>query len=230
MELRNLREARFVRRLNRFVAEVQLQEGRLVSAHIANTGRMKELLVAGAPCLIQYAAGVSRKTDWELLFIAYEGKWVCLKAAAANDIVASWLDKGLIDVFGSIKSYRREVRRGSNRFDFALDTDAGLRLVEVKSVNLVAHGRALFPDAPTLRGLHHVLSLTDLAAEGGLAGMVFVTMGQDVDSLAFNKDSDPAFAKAMAKAADAGVVIGAYCAQFEPPQILYAGKRQICWE
>jgi sugar fermentation stimulation protein A len=230
MELNDLRGAQFVRRLNRFVAQVRLEDGKLVQAHLANTGRMSELLVNGAACLIRPAGGTSRKTAWDLLFIDHQGRWVCLAAVMANDLVAGWLERGLIDAFGRVTGWRREVKRGSSRFDFALDTEAGLRLVEVKSVNLVVAGRANFPDAPTVRGLHHVQQLTEIAASGGLAGVVFVTMGQDVEGLSFNKDSDPAFAQAMLQARQAGVVIAAYAAHFDPPQIVFEGKRQILWE
>lgn len=229
MELSDLIEGRFLRRVNRFIAEAQLADGTIVKAHLANTGRMRELLVCNNPCLLRHAANPARKTDWDLLFVAQNERWVCLAAAMANDIFAEWLTAGKIQEFGSLSGFAREVKCDHSRFDFALETAAGKRLVEVKSVNLVENGHALFPDAPTTRGVHHVETLTRIACTGELAGIVFVTMGQYVESVSFNSKHDPDFARAMHEARDAGVVICAYSACFAMPNVIFEGRRQISW-
>ena len=100
-------------------------------------------------------------------------------------------------------------------------------LIEVKSVNFVTAGHALFPDAPTERGRRHVEELLSLRSEGYKVGVVFVTMGQDVVDVSFNEKNDPAFAAAMRRALDEKIYVHAFSARIELPQVLFNGERPI---
>ena len=51
----------FVRRLNRFAAEV-LIDGKKEKVHVKNTGRLRELLLPGAKVTLQKASDPNRKT------------------------------------------------------------------------------------------------------------------------------------------------------------------------
>mgnify|MGYP001066557319 CR=1 FL=1 len=160
--------ARFLRRVNRFIADIELSDGQIVQAHLANTGRMQELLRPGVAALVRPAKNPARKTAWDLLAVDYAGSWVCLAAAWANDFMREWLSKGRIAGFYDWKQIEWEKKIGNSRFDFAVTLQSGERwLLEVKSVNYVIDGHALFPDAPTTRGRRHV---EELLARAGLAG------------------------------------------------------------
>jgi sugar fermentation stimulation protein A len=72
---------------------------------------------------------------------------------------------------------------------------------------LVEDGVGLFPDAPTTRGVKHVEYLTDLGPGGAV---VFVVQRPDCREVRPNERTDPAFARALRAAADAGVGLYAY--------------------
>ncbi len=229
----HLVEGIFLRRINRFVAEVLISSGNEVAAvHLANTGRMTELLVQDRPVLLRAAdAGRSRKTKWSLFLIASEkGEWVCLQAAYANTMVAKWLQEEKIPSFEKWQLAKQEVKMGAHRFDFLLKHDHEDLVAEVKSVNFIVDGIARFPDAPTVRGCKHVAALTALQKEGLQTALIFVTMGQSVQELRMNRESDPAFSEAVLRARDAGVHMLVCASKFDRDGVALTGFVHINWE
>ena len=220
--------ARFLRRVNRFIADIELSDGQIVQAHLANTGRMQELLRPGVAALVRPAKNPARKTAWDLLAVDYAGSWVCLAAAWANDFMREWLSKGRIAGFYDWKQIEWEKKIGNSRFDFAVTLQSGERwLLEVKSVNYVIDGHALFPDAPTTRGRRHVEELLALREQGWQVGIFFVTMGQPVIDVGFNAENDPEFARVMQRAIAEGAVVRAFSAEILPPDVYFRGERPI---
>ena len=220
--------ARFLRRVNRFIADIELSDGQIVQAHLANTGRMQELLWPGVAALVRPAKNPARKTAWDLLAVDYAGSWVCLAAAWANDFMREWLSKGRIAGFYDWKQIEWEKKIGNSRFDFAVTLQSGERwLLEVKSVNYVIDGHALFPDAPTTRGRRHVEELLALREQGWQVGIFFVTMGQPVIDVGFNAENDPEFARVMQRAIAEGADVRAFSAEILPPDVYFRGERPI---
>ncbi len=227
MQLNDFVTGKFIRRVNRFIAEVALSDGNIVPCHLANTGRMSELLIEGRPCLLRPAKNPARKTAWDLVMVEYHNQWVCLVAVFANQIFERWLEEKNIPYFDHCHFIKREKKIGNSRFDFYLEQDDEKWLIEIKSVNFVVNGHAKFPDAPTSRGKRHVEELLKLKEQGYHVGVVFITMGQHVRHLSFNWDSDPAFASIMAEAAQADIYMKAFSATFEPPNVIFSGERPI---
>lgn len=220
--------ARFLRRVNRFIADIELSDGQVVQAHLANTGRMQELLRPGVAALVRPAKNPARKTAWDLLAVDHAGSWVCLAAAWANDFMREWLSKGRIAGFYDWKQIEWEKKIGNSRFDFAVTLQSGERwLLEVKSVNYVIDGHALFPDAPTTRGRRHVEELLALREQGWQVGIFFVTMGQPVVDVGFNAENDPEFARVMQRAIAEGADVRAFSAEILPPDVYFRGERPI---
>lgn len=220
--------ARFLRRVNRFIADIELSDGQIVQAHLANTGRMQELLRPGVAALVRPAKNPARKTVWDLLAVDHGGSWVCLAAAWANDFMREWLSKGRIAGFYDWKQIEWEKKIGNSRFDFAVTLQSGERwLLEVKSVNYVIDGHALFPDAPTTRGRRHVEELLALREQGWQVGIFFVTTGQPVIDVGFNAENDPEFARVMQRAIAEGAAVRAFSAEILPPDVYFRGERPI---
>ena len=215
MNLETLIYGTYIRRVNRFVVEVRLLSGEKVLAHLANTGRMRELLVEGRKVYLEFSNKVNRKTQYTLLMIENEHqKKIMLKATYANDMVVVWLKENLLHDFGKILKLQREVSLGNSRFDFLLTTSEGEWIIEVKSVNYFFPDYALFPDAPTERGKKHIKELMALQNEGYKGAIVFVLMGEDRDRLYFNDESDSEFVKLMEEAMIKGINVLAYKTNF----------------
>lgn len=211
-DLGELAEAVFIKRLNRFAALVELNYSP-IEVHVANTGRMRELLYPGAHVWLKKATNPKRKLAYDLLLGEYAGRKICLNAQLANDFVDLWLQNGLLRELGAYNSWRREYRYGASRFDFLLEDrkkDEKM-LLEVKSVNYRVGDAAVFPDAPTERGAKHLEELLSWQKQGlGQSAICFVVMGHDVKYLHTNETTDPLFDEALRQAQEAGVRVLVY--------------------
>lgn len=208
--------ARFRARPNRFVVHAELADKTLAVAHLADPGRLRELLVPGRRIWLRRAPSPTRKTSWSAVLVEtpdHEGL-VSLDTTLPNRLVLEALRRrGLAELDGW-RLDRPELSVEGSRFDFLLrkgrqraDANTPTRLLlEVKSVTLVEEGVGLFPDAVTARGTRHVRKLTRLQGQGDWeTALLFVVQRQDATRLRAAKDIDPAFAEALAEARRAGV-------------------------
>jgi sugar fermentation stimulation protein A len=217
----DLRPAAILARLNRFAARVDL-DGREEVVHLANSGRLHELLIPGTPALLAPRDSPGRKTRFDLLLVRIGGQWVSADARLPNALVSEALAAGTLPPFRAYPVVGTEARYGESRIDFLLEGEGGLCLLETKSVTLVEAGLALFPDAPTLRGVRHLRTLVGARAEGRHAAVVFVVQRGDARAFACNEPADPLFARTLREAAAAGVRVYAYRYRVTPQEIRLA--------
>ena len=204
----NLVPGVFVERRNRFVADVTV-DGVPSLAHVPNTGRMRELMVPGREVLLRPAADPScRRTVYDLLVVKYQGHWVGIDSRTTPTLAIEAWQAGLLPELSPYAHVKREVKLGVSRLDLLFDGPPGLCYVEVKSVNLVEDGVALFPDAPTERGARHLGELAQAVGDGHQAAVVFIVQRDDATAFAPFESADPVFANALRQAVGAGV--GAY--------------------
>ncbi|MGF7185105.1 sugar fermentation stimulation protein A [Desulfitispora alkaliphila] len=204
-------EGRFIARENRFVAVVEV-DGIVGKAHVPNSGRMKELLVTGAPVSLVIKSQEGRKTKYKLASVKYKGIWVSIDSSIPNKLLEqSFLRRELFH-FSQYRYIKSEVKKENSRFDFLLKSNENEKLmyVEAKSVTLVENKRALFPDAPTTRGKKHLDELKQIAIEGGEAAVVFIVQRSDAESFAPNWTMDTQFSQALVAAFNSGVKVYAY--------------------
>jgi sugar fermentation stimulation protein A len=194
-----------VHRRNRFVADV-LVAGLEALAHVPNSGRLHELMVAGTEVVLRPApVGTTRKTAYDLLAVRYAGRWVGVDSCIPPSMVVKAWRTGVLPAFAEYSDVRREVRYGESRLDLLFSGTPGLAYVEAKSVNLVEDGIAMFPDAPTIRGARHLLELRDAVAEGHRAAACFVIQRDDARVLRPYAEKDPVFAATLAHVVGHGV-------------------------
>lgn len=209
-------EGVFVKRHNRFVAEVAI-DGVHYFAHVPNTGRMKELLLPGARVLLRKSKDPLRKTPYDLLFVYKDDLLVAIDSGLPNRILKEAFEKREISYFKEFTEVKREVTYGKSRFDFSLNHDHGHGLVEAKCVTLVKEGGlASFPDAPTLRGTKHVLELIEAKKQGIRGAIIFIVQREDAIAFTPNTMMDPAFGEAVRKGKDAGIEFYAFKCQVTP--------------
>ena len=188
-------EALFVGRLNRFAAEVAVS-GQRALAHLPNSGRLGELLYPGARVRVAAQVG-RRKTPYDLLLAWCGPQLVSIDARLPGPLLEEALRQGRLPELGPFDTLRREVPLGASRLDLLTEGPAGLCFIEAKSVTLVREGLALFPDAPTLRGLRHLRELQRAARAGHRAAVVFVVQREDAEALRPHEEADPVFAATL---------------------------------
>lgn len=201
MRYDNMVCGRFLTRPNRFIAHVQIDGSRQI-VHVKNTGRCRELLPPGAEVWCQHRDTPTRKTKYDLICVRKGSRIINMDSQAPNIAVREWLEEGGL---GEISHLQWEHTHGDSRFDFAFVKDGRQCFLEVKGVTLEQDGICAFPDAPTQRGTKHLKGLTQLAAEGYGAYVLFVVQMENVHYLCPNDDTDPAFAAALREAAAADV-------------------------
>jgi len=191
----------FLRRDNRFTCTVDVG-GRPVKAHLANSGRLKELLVPGAEVLMVPNKG---KLPYKLIGARKGNIWVSLDSHLVNRFFIEIQQKGLLPFATGWRLTKKEVSIGKRRLDFLFEVGGTPLLVEVKSCTLVRRGIALFPDAPTERGADHLIILRDFVRKGNRASIIFVAQREDALSFAPNSGTHIRFARDLYGALHEGV-------------------------
>lgn len=223
MDLKNLVQGFFKKRVNRFVAEIELMDKSLVYAHLANTGRMSELLIEDSQVLIEKVSKNDRKTEYDLLFVKNKNNnWIMLKASYANDLFYNWLNLDLLSDFRQVQDLKREVKLGNSRFDFCFSYKSATWIGEIKSVNYFDKSNAIFPDAPTIRGAKHIKELINLKNKGYQPFIGFILMGEPANNLYFNDITDSNFVDIINIARVHNILIKAYQADFSKKYPFYS--------
>ena len=232
MKLPPLVDGVFLHRLNRFAAMVSV-DGRETMVHVANSGRMRELLHAGSWCGLSPADRPGRKTAYDLALVGVseqgaEGdpgavdRGLVLVSADARlppALVTEAILEGRLGAFAGYTEVRREVTYRDSRLDVVLDGPGGRCFIEVKSVTLVEGGVGLFPDAPTERGRRHVQTLASAVEAGYRGAAVFVIQRGDAVALTPHDLADPEFGAALRDAVSRGVEAHAYTCSVTPTEV-----------
>ena len=211
-----------VQRYKRFLADVRLDNGEVVTAHCTNTGSMKGVCVPGERVLLSHNPAPHRKLHWTWeatrLPELPQGDWVGINTAQPNRVVKEALSRGLITALADAGTVKAEIKIDAHtRLDFVLTHPKTGRktFVEVKNVTLTdggsAKGRtALFPDSVSERALKHLDTLERLAGQGHRACVFFVTQRQDCTAVAAAGDIDPDYAAGLTRVCARGVEALAY--------------------
>ena len=216
IQYENTRPAVFVRRVNRFVAEVQI-DGETERVHVKNTGRLGELLVPGAKVTLQKAGNPDRKTAYDLISVYKPGlEWVNIDSLAPNALMKQQLMEMDYDVV------KPEHTFGNSRFDFYMERGEEKYLTEVKGCTLAVdleRGIGMFPDAPTERGIKHLEELAAAAKEGYRCQIAFVIQMNGIHTVLPNDETHPEFGQALVRAEEAGVQVVYYGCHVEADSI-----------
>ena len=216
-----------IQRYKRFLTDVKLDDGRLVTAVCPNTGSMMGLTAPGATVWLSESDVPTRKYrfTWEMVE-ADLGKGpglVGINTGLPNKLVAEAIASGRVKALAGYPGVRREVKYGRNsRIDLLLEcAERGKCYVEVKNVHLSRrHGLAEFPDSVTERGTKHLGELSDMVREGHRAVMVYLIQRAEARRLAFARDVDPNYGRAYDAARAAGVEAIALRCQLSTEEIV----------
>jgi len=212
----------FVRRYKRFFAEVELEDGTLITAHCPNTGSLAGCLASGSRAILRDSQDERRKLRYVFQAIQVGRTLVNVDTSLPNRVVQEAVEAGAIPELAGYDELRREVAYGeSSRIDLLLSRRRSRRLcyVEVKNTTLAQGHTAQFPDAVTERGRKHLFELAGMVAGGHRAVQLFFVSRSDVRRFAPADAIDPAYAAALRAAARAGVEVLAYSARVRPDSL-----------
>ena len=156
----NVQQGIFISRPNRFIAMAEVN-GQIEKCHVKNTGRCKELLIPGVQVYLSRSNNPARATKYDLVTVRKGERLVNIDSQAPNKVFLEYLQSGRH--MAGISLIKTEVKFSSSRFDFYLEANCENKhrkiFIEVKGVTLEDNGVAMFPDAPTMRGVKHLNEL-----------------------------------------------------------------------
>ena len=223
----NICEGIFHLRPNRFIAEVEV-DGKIERCHVKNTGRCKELLVPNARVYVNHSEKAERATKYDLVAVWKGDRLVNMDSQAPNKAFLEHLQSGrYLDGITHIKS---EAKYGDSRFDFYIETGERKIFIEVKGVTLEMDGIALFPDAPTERGIKHLQGLARCIDDGYEAHVVFVVQMNGIRHFAPNDITHPAFGTTLSDVIKSGVKAVAFDCMVTPDSLTINGNLPVISE
>ena len=201
MKYSNISPGIFIKRPNRFIAQVEVNR-KIETVHVKNTGRGKELLVPGTEVYLTEPGTSGRKTRYDLVTVRKSGGMLInYDSQAPNKVVSEWLaGQGFDKVIP-------EFTYGNSRIDFYMERGGEKCLMEVKGCTLEIDGIGYFPDAPTERGVKHLQELTEALQDGFHAILSFAIQMEGITEVRPNTAIHPEFTAAFNEAKAAGVRI-----------------------
>ncbi|PJG58335.1 DNA/RNA nuclease SfsA [Aeromonas cavernicola] len=213
-----LQSGQLVARYKRFLTDVQLDNGELITIHCANTGAMTGCAEPGTRVWYSTSDNPKRKLpcSWEIAQ-SPAGHFICVNTARANQIARELIEQGALAPLTGYASLRSEVKYGAenSRIDLLLtDDERGHCYIEVKSVTLLDEreqpGMGYFPDAVTTRGAKHLRELMAMKAAGHRAVLLFMVLHTGIVRMRPATHIDPHYSQLIAQAIAAGVEILCY--------------------
>ncbi len=217
--------ARLIRRYKRFLADVELGDGRRITAHCPNSGSMRSCLGKGWPAMLSDSGVTTRKYRHTLEMLHNGRCWIGVNTHLANRVVLEALEERRLPGFRGYHSFRREVPYGErSRIDILAEGDSGLCYIEIKNVTLLAEdGCWAFPDAVITRGLKHLRELQSMIEAGHRAVLLFLIQRGDGNGFRSAAEIDPAYAEELARARTRGLEVLPCLARVAPEEVRLEG-------
>ena len=210
-----------IQRYKRFLADVRLEDGVIVTAHCTNTGSMLGCKEPGSTVYLSRSESPNRKLAYTWEMIQVRRIWVGINTMHPNRLVAEAIAAGAIPELCDYEIIRREVKVSAHsRLDLCLEGKSGSCFVEVKNVTVSFGGAAAFPDAVSERATKHLKELMRLKRKGHRAAIVFVVQRGDCDHFRPADEIDPEYGRWLRRAFKAGVEVLPYLAEVTPEGIV----------
>ncbi len=210
---------KLLKRYKRFLADIELDNGEVVTAHCTNTGSMKSCIEIGAEVYLSPTNNPLRKTKFTWEMIKINGDWVGINTNNPNQLAFEAISKHEIPELSGYTEVFREVKWDDSRFDIMAKNETETCFFEVKNVSMKEGDFALFPDAITLRGRKHLETLIRVKKAGMRAIMLYIVQRCDVSKFSTAKEIDPEYSETLKKAITNGVEIFVIQAKVTPTSI-----------
>lgn len=209
-----------VKRYKRFLADVRMENGEIITVHCPNTGTMLSCSTPDSPVCLSRSDNPKRKYPFTLEMVKDNSTWVGVNTARTNKLVVEAIENGQIAEFQDVKAIKTEVKTSDHtRLDLLISNEESSTYIEVKNCSLAIDGCAMFPDAVTKRGTKHLHELIRLTTEGLRTCIFFLVQRMDANQFSPASHIDSIYGDALLQAAEAGVMVLAYQAEVSPKGI-----------
>ncbi|MGM0518628.1 MAG: DNA/RNA nuclease SfsA [Campylobacterota bacterium] len=222
MKFEKLYKGNLIKRYKRFLADIVLQSGEEITAHVPNSGAMTSCIENNCPVWVTFHDNPKRKLKYTLQLTKIGDNLICTNTNVANKIAIEAVQNGTIKELQGYDKLTPEQKYGKNsRIDILLSNNNSEKkcFVEVKSVSLRLEDRLAFPDAVTKRGEKHLNELSDMIKDGHRAVMLYII--QRTDNLPFDiaKDIDKKYKETFDKVRHEGVEVLVYQSSINEEEI-----------
>jgi len=222
---------KLIKRYKRFLADVELANGDIITAHTANTGSMQGCAKPGSRVWLKDSGNPKRKypLSWELVEVL-PTVIVGINTSLPNKLVREAIEDGIISELQGYTHIRPEVPYGNekSRIDLLLQDEAGKHCyVEIKNVTLVEKGTAFFPDAVSKRGTKHLRELIEMRKQGHRSVIFYCVQRKDAEQLRPADKIDPEYGQTLRLAIQSGVEALAYRAVISTEEVYLATRLPV---
>jgi sugar fermentation stimulation protein A len=202
-------KGKLLKRYKRFLADIQLDNGDLITAHTPNTGSMKQCSEPGSEVIVSISSNLKRKYAYTWQMVKINDLWCCVNTIFANKLTHEALQNKLITSLAEYDSIKPEQKYSTNsRIDFLLEKADQKCYIEVKNVTLIdGKDTAIFPDAVTTRGQKHLMDLQKEVENGNRAIIFYVIQRQEARYFDIAREIDPEYDRLFQQALSSGVEV-----------------------
>ena len=184
MKFDKLHKGKLLKRYKRFLADIQLDNGELITAHVPNSGAMTSTIEEGCDVWVSFHDNPKRKLKYTLELTKLYNQYICTNTNVANKVAIEGIENGTIKELQNYTNLKPEQKYGQNsRIDVLLENENEKCYVEVKSVTLKIDNSLAFPDSVTSIGEKHLHELAQMVKDGHRAVMLYII--QRTDNLPF---------------------------------------------
>ncbi len=216
MTLPPLLKGKLIKRYKRFLADIVLENGQVITAHVPNSGAMTSCIEPECTVFVSFHDNPKRKLKYTLELTKINGSLVCTNTNYANKVGFEAIEQGKIKELLGYESIKAEQKYGKNsRIDILLENENEKCFVEIKSVSLKLGDTLAFPDAVTSRGTKHLFELIDMLSLGHRAVMLYIATRMDSDRFRIADEIDKTYYESLKIAQSKGVEILAYGSEID---------------
>lgn len=228
MNFPKLYEGKLIKRYKRFLADIMLKNGELVTAHVPNSGSMTSCIEENCQVWLSSSDNPKRKLKYTLELTKIKDNLICTNTNLANKIAYEAIKDGIIKELQGYDSIKTEQKYGQNsRIDILLEKENEKCYVEIKSVSLRQDNILAFPDAVTSRGLKHLNELSTMVKQGNRSVMLYIIQRTDDLDFTIAKNIDKKYFDGLKKALEVGVEVLVYQSNINQERIFLERKKDI---
>ncbi len=228
MKYENLIHGKLIKRYKRFLADIILDDGEEITAHVPNSGAMTSCIEENCDVWVSFHDNPKRKLKYALELTKINENLICTNTGVANKIGIEAIKNGTIKELQGYTSLKPEQKYGQNsRIDILLENAVEKCFVEIKSVSLKQNDTLAFPDAVTTRGQKHLKELEDMVKQGHRAVMLYIIQRDDELDFTIAKNIDKKYYELLLEVMKNGVEVLVYQSNISEKEIFIERKKPI---